>query len=64
MVQWLRICASTAGGLGSVPDWGTKILHATQCRQKNTKYSCYKCTELHVNIHLQVNYVNIEMSGY
>ena len=59
VVQWLRICASTVGGLGSVPDWGTKILHATQCRQKSTKYSCYKCTELCVSIHFQVNSINI-----
>ena len=25
-VQWLRLCASTAGGTGSTPGWGTKIL--------------------------------------
>ena len=24
-VQWLRLCISTAGGLGSIPDWGTTI---------------------------------------
>ena len=23
--QWLRICASNAGGWGSIPGWGTKI---------------------------------------
>ena len=27
-VQWLRLCASTAGGVGSIPGWGTKIPHA------------------------------------
>ena len=21
VVQWLRLCASTAGGTGSIPDW-------------------------------------------
>ena len=26
----LRLCASTAGGEGSIPGWGTKILHASQ----------------------------------
>ena len=26
-VQWLRLCASTAGGTGSIPGQGTKILH-------------------------------------
>ena len=27
-VQRLRLCASTAGGRGSIPGWGTKSLHA------------------------------------
>ena len=26
-VQWLRPCASNAGGVGSIPGWGTKISH-------------------------------------
>ena len=35
VVQWLRLCAPNAGGLGSIPGWGTrshmqlKIPHAT-----------------------------------
>ena len=32
-IQWLRLHTSTAGDQGSIPDWGTKILHATQCGQ-------------------------------
>ena len=36
-VQWLKLCASTAGGLGSISGQGTKILHATQCGQKQKK---------------------------
>ena len=28
-VQWLRLCISTAGGTGLIPDWGTRIPHAT-----------------------------------
>ena len=28
VVQWLRLCASTAGGLGSTPGWGNRIPHA------------------------------------
>ena len=28
-VQWLRLCASTAGGMGSIPGQGPKILHAS-----------------------------------
>ena len=35
VVQWLRIHASTAGGVvGSILGWGTKILPATQCNGK------------------------------
>ena len=30
-VQWLRLRASTAGGMGSISGWGTKIPHATWC---------------------------------
>ena len=29
-VQWLRLCASSAGGAGSIPGRGTKIPHAVQ----------------------------------
>ena len=28
VVQWLRLCTSTAGGMGSIPGWGTKIPQA------------------------------------
>ena len=28
VVQWLGLHASTAGGQGSIPGWGTKIPHA------------------------------------
>ena len=30
VVQWLRLRASTVGGMGSIPVWGTKIPHAAQ----------------------------------
>ena len=33
MVQWLRLCASNAGGVGSIPNQGIKILAG----QKNFK---------------------------
>ena len=33
-VQWFRLCASTAGGMGLVPDRGIKIPHATQPKNK------------------------------
>ena len=28
MVQWLRLCAPNAGGMGSMPGQGTNVLHA------------------------------------
>ena len=33
-VQWLRLCASNAGGEGSILGWETKIPHPTGCSQK------------------------------
>ena len=44
-VQWLRLCASTAGGMGSIPGQGPKILHAavtpSQIKGKiNPFYNC------------------------
>ena len=37
VVQWLRCCAATAEGVGSIPDWRTKIPQALQCGQKENK---------------------------
>ena len=37
VVQWLRLCAPNAGGVGSIPGKGTKIPHATQHGQKINK---------------------------
>ena len=34
VVQWLRLCASNAGGADSIPGRGTKIPHAMQCGKK------------------------------
>ena len=36
VVLWLRLCASNAGGVGSIPGWGTKIPNAMHawCSQK------------------------------
>ena len=39
VVQWLRFHASNAGGMGLIPDWGTKIPHAMQCAQQLQKIS-------------------------
>ena len=32
--QWLRLCASTAGGTSSISGRGTKSLHAARCGEK------------------------------
>ena len=37
VVQWLRLCASTAGGMGSIPGQGIKILHGLWCSQKTNQ---------------------------
>ena len=37
VVQWLRLCASNAGGAGSIPGQGTKIPHASWHGQKLKK---------------------------
>ena len=34
VVRWLRLCASNAGGVGSIPGQGTKTPHATKHDQK------------------------------
>ena len=34
VVQWLRLHTSSAAGVGLIPGWGTKILHASWCHQK------------------------------
>jgi len=34
VVQWLRLYTSTAGGMGSILGWGTKMFYAVQLDQK------------------------------
>ena len=34
VVQWLRLCASSAGGSGSIPGQGTQMLRAGRHGQK------------------------------
>ena len=34
VVQWLRLCTSTAGGMGYIPGQGTKTPHAVQQDKK------------------------------
>ena len=37
VVQWLRLCASNAGGMGLIPGQGTKILHASRSGKEEKK---------------------------
>ena len=37
MVQWLGFCTSTAGGMGLIPSWRTKIPHAVVLSKKKKK---------------------------
>ena len=39
VVQWLRLCASNAGGMGLIPGQGTKIPHTRQLGQKGKKWN-------------------------
>ena len=43
-VQWLRLHAVNAGGVGSTPGLGTKIPHPTRCGppKKMTPQNCFK----------------------
>ena len=36
VLQWLRLCVSTAGGTGFIPVQGTKVPHAMWRDQKRT----------------------------
>lgn len=36
-VQWLRLCSSTAEGVGMIPGQGTKVPHAVQPAKKREK---------------------------
>ena len=36
-MQWLRLCASIAGGTCLIPGWGSKIPHAAQRSPQNKK---------------------------
>ena len=51
VVWWLRLCISTAGGMGSIPGQRTKIPNATWCRQiKKKKKKMYVLrNQLHIN---------------
>ena len=37
VAQWLTLCTSTEGGMGSIPGQGTKISHAAWCGKRENK---------------------------
>ena len=50
MVQWLRLCTSTAGDMGLIPGWGPKIPHAMlHSQDKNSQIleRGYRLTRIH-----------------
>ena len=42
MVQWLRLCTSTAGGAGSISGWKTKIPYVAQLKNNNAIKQKYR----------------------
>ena len=42
VAQWLRLCASTVGGMGSISSWGIKIAQAMQHGQIKKKKTYIK----------------------
>ena len=46
-VWWLELYASTAGGLGSISSWGTKIPQALWCGGKTNKQTGFQRVENH-----------------
>ena len=48
VVQWLRLCTSTAGGTGSIPGWGSSSCFEVQPKKKkNIKRSHTVCFHLY-----------------
>ena len=52
-IQWLRLCASTAGDAGSNPGRGTRIPHASQHSQKKKKKSLFVNWEITLLLQLE-----------
>ena len=49
VVQWLRLCTSTAGGAGLIPGQGTVIPSAVHCGQKKKKSTFLFIFSMHPN---------------
>ena len=63
VVQWLRLPASTAGGTGSIPGWGTKILHAARRGQKINLKKYYDVINVHIMSDSNIEMVRMCLGG-
>ena len=52
VVQWLRLCAFTAGGVGLIPGQGNKISYAAQPKKKKKLWSVETCKSIVLFIYL------------
>ena len=57
MVPWLRLCTSTAGGVGSIPDPGSRIPHPCGLAKKSLVlvYAKFLRSFSNVKGHLKLN---------
>ena len=62
VVQWLRLCTSTARGTGLIPGQETKILHAGQPKKKKSEIQLSAVTEEQPTA-LQVSMCNSLLAG-
>ena len=46
VVQWLGLCASTAGGTGLIPGWGTRTPNASWSGKKNLHIYIFSYSDL------------------
>ena len=69
VVQWLRLCVSSAGSMGFILGWGTKIPHDTQHSQKIFKKksrslsTSSKCTDTLSSVNACVSHVASDLKS-
>ena len=52
--QWLRLCASTAGSMASIPGWGIKIPQVCYHVHTYAHYACMSHRQhIHINLYTQ-----------
>ena len=62
MVQWLRLCASNAGGMGSIPGGESIIPHDAKGDQKNETKTPW-CSQINIKTTTR-NFVKMEMATH